>query len=390
MRVAHFRQEFSTLTETFIYDYVTEMHQQGVDTHFVTLRRVNEDSRPFPNVTVVERPSRWHPCRLWHRALVPFSERKPLHAEWPIVRDRLEEALREIQPDLVHAHFGPAGTIIAPVASEKNVPFIVSFHGFDAFKLPDDPFWRDKYETLFGQASKLTAVSHVMADHLMDTGAPEEKIEVIRVGKRLEDYSFLEPDSPVRRWVSVGGSTAKKGHEDCINAFGQLVERFPDSSVDIIGTESQSLRKQIEAEGLRQNVRLLGQRPHSEVKKRMQHADGFVLCSKTADDGDREGVPTVLMEAQAIGLPVVSTMHSGIPEVIPEDNHEFLAPEGDVNGLAERLCRLTTLPSDELTRIGKKGRKKVEQDFNLSGEVESLQRIYRSSVRTAMSNERSG
>jgi len=120
MCIAHFRQELSTLTEAFIYDYVVEMYQQGGDTHFATLRRVNEDSRPFSNVTVVERPSRWHPRRLWHRALVPFSERKPLHAEWPLVRDRLEEALREIQPDLVHAHFGPAGIIIAPVANPSS------------------------------------------------------------------------------------------------------------------------------------------------------------------------------------------------------------------------------------------------------------------------------
>jgi hypothetical protein len=120
MRVAHFRQEFSTSSETFIYDHVSEMQRQGVDTCVVTLRRVNEDSRPFPNATVVERPGRWHPHRLWHRTLVPSSERKPLHAEWPLVRDRLEEALREIQPDLVHAHFGPAGIIIAPVANPSS------------------------------------------------------------------------------------------------------------------------------------------------------------------------------------------------------------------------------------------------------------------------------
>lgn len=108
----------------------------------------------------------------------------------------------------------------------------------------------------------------------------------------------------------------------------------------------------------------------------MSSADGFVLCSKETKDGDREGVPTVLMEAQAIGMPVVSTCHSGIPEVIPEPNRYLLADEGDVKGISEQLCRVARMKSEELREVTQRGRERIESEFSLSKEAKKLKNIY--------------
>ncbi len=378
MRVLHFSKTFSPLSETFIYDYVTELERQGVDNHVVTLARVNPESRPFPKVEVIRPPGRWHPRRLWHRTLAQFGCGEIRTSAWPQIRERLGAVIREIQPDILHAHFGPAGALVSAVTSAHQIPLVVSFHGFDAFKLPTEAFWRDKYSELFRRAECITVVSDMMSNHLAALGAPSEKTRVVRVGKRVDDYPYRSPTSAVRDWISVGRLTEKKGFGDCVAAFQQLVAEYPESTLDIIGegARADDLHHQIDSNGLSDQVRLLGKRPHGEVKKRLHRADGFILCSKEAEDGDREGVPTVLMEAQAIGLPVVSTAHSGIPEVIPEESHVFLAPEGSVNEIADRMRRLAGKSAEELQIMSKRGRQKIEQEFNLSIEAKSLQSIY--------------
>ncbi|MCS4149346.1 glycosyltransferase involved in cell wall biosynthesis [Salinibacter ruber] len=358
-----------------------ELERQGVENHVVTFNRKNAETRSFPRVELVERPSRWHPRRLWHRSLVPFGMGESRTSDWPLIRNRLLSKVRAINPDVIHAHFGPTGVLIAPVAKAAQVPLVVSFHGFDAFQLPNEEFWRSKYKTLFEGVSRVTVVSDVMYDHLVSIGAPSEKVEVVHVGKRMDDYPFRKPSSPVRRWISVGRLAEKKGYGDCIAAFRKHVEKFPDSTLDIIGDGEKraELEKQILNKNLEGKARLHGRRPHEEVKAYMRDADGFVLCSKEAEDGNREGIPTVLMEAQAIGLPVVATHHSGIPEVIPEEQHDLLAPEGNTDIIAARLNTVASQTVNELTQIAERGRQKMKREFSLSSEVKALRDTYHTS-----------
>jgi len=378
MRVAHFRQEFSTSSETFIYDYVSEMQRQGVDTHMVTLRRVNEESRPFPNVTVVKRPSRWHPRRLWHRALVTLSERKPLHAEWPQIRDRLEEALREIQPDVIHAHFGPAGVIMGPVANRLGVPLVVTFYGYDISSLPRESYWREKYDTLWSTVQAVTVLSEEMKEKAVQQGCPTEKVDVVHLSRNLDAFPFRPPTRPVRNLLFVGRFVAKKAPIDAVQAVQKVNSRGGDLHLDMAGDGPllEETRDYIEAEGLSDRVTLHGRVPSDEVKDWMWDSDAFLLPSRTAPNGDREGTPTVLVEAQAVGLPCVATRHAGIPEMIPETSHELLAPEGDTDALAERLCKLANRSVDTLKQIADRGRRKIEKDFELSGEIKALRNIY--------------
>ncbi len=381
MRVVHLCKAFSRLSETFIYDYVVELERQDVEGHVLTHRRENLEERPFAAVTVVPEPGLFNVRRLGYRLLEVAGRREKNALAVGVMRGRLRRALEALRPDVVHAHFGPRGVEVAPVARALGVPLVVSFHGFDAFRLPREEIWRERLAVLFQKAAAVTAVSRVMKRHLIQLGSPPGRTHVVHVGKRMSDYSFRPPSgSRIERWVSVGRMAEKKGHLDSLAAFKRVREAHPALSLRIIGEGEllPEVHAYIARNGLEGRVELLGAVPHVQVKHVMARSDAFILCSRTARDGDQEGIPTVLMEAQALGLPCVSTRHSGIPEVIPEENHELLAEEGDVNGIADCMNRLMNRSPEQIREIAARGRAKVEAEFNLVREVEKLKAIYQS------------
>lgn len=380
MRTVHYCNVFSPLSQTFIYDYVTELERQGVGVHFVTQRRENEGERPFSHVSLIDAPSRWHPERMWYRTRALFGTGEASESSIPIVQRRIREKIEQLAPDVIHAHFGPEGVLLGPVAQQLGLPLVVSFHGYDAFELPQRDGWREKYGALFQQIAAVTVVSRLMAEAIEQLGCPSERIHLVRVGKRISDYPLrAEPLGAIRRWVFVGRFSEKKAPLDAVQAFEQLVREDREQTLRMIGEGPlfDDVEAYIQSRGLGENVLLLGPVPHGQVKEEMSTADAFVLPSKTASSGDMEGVPTVLMEAQALGVPCVTTKHSGIPEVIPEENKWLLAEEGDVGSLADRMMRLSQAPLAEIRAIVERGRRKVDSEFNLETESARLIRLYR-------------
>ena len=381
MRIAHVVSSFSPLTETFIYDYVTELEAQGHECHVFTHDVVPRPDRPFENVHHVPRPQRWDLDRMFFRAKDGLGIREGESPQWTATRRRLGRAIREVDPDVIHAHFGQMGAEISPLAEQLDTPMVVSFHGRDAFSAYRRSPYKETYGRLFEQASAITAVSRLMADHLRSLGADQEKVHVVRVGKRTGDYPpRTSLNGRVTKWVSVGRMAEKKGHLDALKAFAGVVSSDPDQELTIVGEGPlyDDIESFIARNGLSGNVDLAGSMGHAEVKALMAEADAFVLCSRTGADGDREGVPTVLMEAQLLGLPCVSTTHSGIPEVIPEENQWLLSPEGDVASIERAMRSLIATDREVRERVAAAGRRKVEEEFNLRTEVGTLSELYES------------
>ncbi|WP_118838263.1 glycosyltransferase [Salinibacter ruber] len=381
MNVLHFCKSFSLLSETFIYDYVTELERQGEDNHVVTFRRVNEDSRPFPKVSVVDRPSRWHPRRLWNRALVPIGLRKKGTSFWPQIHDRLESAVRQVSPDVIHAHFGPAGVLVAPVAQRLGIPLIVTFYGYDISELVEERFWRECYSRLWSRIEYATVLSEDMKQAAIELGAPDEKLRIVHLSRNLKKFPFRFPSRKARKVLFVGRLVEKKAPKDAVEALQLANEKGAKLELGIVGDGV--LRTQVQAfveeRGVEADVTLYGRVPNEKVTDLMNEADVFLLPSKTAPNGDREGTPTVLVEAQSVGLPCVSTRHAGIPEMIPEANHDLLANEGDTEALGEILYSLADRSVDDLERIARRGRRKVENNFSLRSEVNMLRKMYKKS-----------
>ncbi len=380
MRVAHFATDFSPQSETFIYDYVRGQDENGLEVSVLTLNRVNTTERPFPDVHVVDRPSRWDPERLIHRTASWLRNDPPRTASWPQVRRRLETRFREKRPDVVHAHFGPAGVLLAPVVNSLDIPFVVTFYGYDASSLPRKEFWQSAYRSLWPLADAITVLSEKMKETIAGLGAPRRKLSVIHLSRKLEHFSFCPPQDAIEEVLFVGRLTSKKAPVDAIRAIERANEREPSLKLHMVGdgTLREEAERYVQVNGLGQYVTFHGRVPNPEVGRWMKRSDAFLLPSKTAQDGDKEGTPTVLIEAQASGLPCVTTRHAGIPEMIPKENRDMLVKEGDVVALSKVLHELASTPVHKLRRRAERGRKKIEEEFSLESEVGKLESLYRS------------
>jgi glycosyltransferase involved in cell wall biosynthesis len=294
-------------------------------------------------------------------------------------RRRISAIARRVFPDVIHAHFGREGVFIAPVAKRLQIPLVVTFYGFDISSLPKQDGWAKAYKRLWRQVDAVTVLSNEMMKTAQNLGCPEDKLTVIHLSRDMNQFPFRSPAPNVKRALFVGRLTPKKAPLDAVKALHQANQQGADLHLDIVGDGEgrDEVVKYIETNALNESITLHGYLSNEEVSALMKAADVFLLPSKTAPDGDREGTPTVLLEAQATGLPCVTTHHAGIPEMIPTANHHLLADEGDVEGLANALCKLTKSPLEELRAIAQRGREKVEQDFSLSGAVEKLRSVYR-------------
>ena len=381
MKVLHYVSSFSPLSQTFIYDYITELEEQGVENWVATFKRENIEDRPFDKVIQLQMPGRWNLEKIIRRFYAVITNKPKMTHLWAQMRRELEKVVLDVEPDIIHAHFGPKGVEAATVANKLGKPFIVSFHGFDIFQIAQDPFWVNQYENILESNCLVTCVSEYMKKHLLNI-FPDSKLKVIHVGKRIENYSYNTPAKKIMQWLSIGRLAEKKGHEDTIRAFAEIINIFPNQKLRIIGggERKKKLQQLIKDLDISDYVTLVGSIPHHEVKNELAEADAFILTSKTAKSGNKEGIPTVLMEAQAVGLPCVSTLHSGIPEAFPERNQKFLAEEANVEQIAYKIRALIESNKEEIERISIRGRKKIEKDFNLVTEVKKIKKVYQTLI----------
>lgn len=378
MKVLHYCKTFSKLSETFIYDYVTGLEESGIENYVVTHSRVNNKDRPFEKVFVVDHPGRWHPERLIRRIGTKVKKEEAKLASWPITRKKLSKIVEKINPDIIHAHFGPEWVKVAPVAKDFNIPLVTTFYGYDISRLMESDFWLSRYKQLWDRTSEITVLSKEMKESILAIGAPEYKINIIHLGRDLSEFNFQEKRRPIVHFISVGRLTHKKGHFRTIEAVKKVVNSGSEIQLDIIGDGNlkNEIQQYIQRLGAHDVVSLLGALPNQEVIQKLKQADAFILCSETAPNGDREGTPTVLVEAQAMGLPCITTKHAGIPEMLPEKNHFLLAQEGNTEDICSKIRKLQNCSDSELKEISIFGREKVENDFNLQKEVTKLIDLY--------------
>jgi glycosyltransferase involved in cell wall biosynthesis len=292
------------------------------------------------------------------------------------------QRLFESEPfDLVHAQFGYVGHLCVPVLSWfKSLPLIVSFRGQDASALPLK--LPGLYAPLFRRGNLFLARSEAMRRDLLAIGCPPEKVRVHHSGIDLAQFPYRErhvPDeSEPLRILFVGRLIAKKGVLDAVAAFAEARRHHPNIQLRIIGEGP--LREQIAREAAERNsaaaILLLGPKFHAEVASEMAAAHIFLLPSRTAPDGDKEGIPNALMEAMASGLPVLSTRHAGIPECVADGVSGLLVPEGDVQALAERLQWLIQNPQ-RWADMGRAARAKIAAEFNRDIQAQRLISIYK-------------
>lgn len=292
--------------------------------------------------------------------------------------------LLEFGPDLVHAHFGTDGLLALPLARRLGVPLVTTLHGHEvsrsrrALALSGRLSWT-RYALLGGRLMRrgdlFLAVSEAVRDRAVARGFPEARTIVHYVGVDLDrlrpDPTAVEPGLVLH----VGRLVEKKGTAALLDAFAAVRARHPAARLVVIGDGPLRSRLERRAEGLGDGVRFLGAQSPETVARWMQRAWLIAAPSVTAPDGDAEGLPTVLVEAAASGLPAVATRHSGNAEIVDDGVTGRLVPEGDPRALAEAI--IVSLGRKALrTEQARAARVRAERSFDLAGQTRLLEDHY--------------
>jgi len=281
--------------------------------------------------------------------------------------------------DVVLAEYGETGVQVLKSCRQLNIPLIVHFHGYDASVYSILEAQREPYAAMFREAAGIIAVSRAMERKLVSLGAPAEKVHYNPCGIDCGKFAGATPATAPPLFLAVGRFVEKKAPKITIRAFNLVYKTNPDVRLRMIGegpllNECETLVREL---GLEHAVTFLGGQSPEFVQEEMRKARCFVQHSIEAPSGDCEGTPVGILEAGASGLPVVSTRHAGIPDVVIEGETGFLVDEGDVEGMAKHMLQMAQDPA-LAAKIGQAARKRIEDHFSIERSISGLWRVIES------------
>lgn len=285
--------------------------------------------------------------------------------------------------DILHCQFGKLGPRVLPLLGSRARPgrLVTSFRGADLTS------WVKRsprmYDELFERGDLFLPVSQSFRHRLIDMGCDPERVHVLHSGIRLERFRYKERarrgEEPTRV-LFVGRLTEKKGVTYALEAVARVLSSGVPLSFTVVGDGE--LRPQLEARaralGIAGSVEWAGDRSVDSVVEYMQRSHLLIAPSVISSDGGQEGIPNVLKEAMATGMPVLATTHSGIPELVEDGVSGFLVAERDVEALTQRLLEMTEHP-ELWPSLGLAGRQAVEAGFDIEKLNDRLVELYQQS-----------
>lgn len=403
MRIAFIVSKFPALSQTFVLNQITGLIDRG---HKVDIYAVQSDNNPrmHPDVTKYNLLNHTY----YFRKLPTGRLRRKIGITGLVMRyfyknprsllkilllsKRGTGSILKIlcagfpfldkEPyDIIHCHFGPNG-ILGVTLKEIGVfegKVVTVFHGYDI-----SSYLRKHgnavYNSLFMRGDMFLPISERWKNRLIELGCSEQKIVVHRMGIDTSKFCYL-PRKPGKdgkvRLLTIARLIEKKGVQYAVQAVADVLKRYSNIEYNIVGDGpvKNTLEDLIEGLNIGNNVKLFGWRQQEEIIELMKHTDILIAPSVVSEDGDEEGIPVVLMEALAQGMPVLSTQHSGIPEVVEDGKSGFLVPERDVDALAEKLVFFIEHP-ESWTKMGQAGREYVEKCYNIHTLNDKLVDLY--------------
>lgn len=366
--MGHYRHEYLAPTETFIHELIR--NHRAYSPEVFTHRLVDSH---FPPPARIHMPTGGGGDRLT-RAL---SGSVTLGVRYR--RATLGRLLDRQRPHLLHAHFGEDAVVALPAAEALGIPLVATFYGIDATRLLEHWRWGPGIRRVLRQASLLLAEGPHLRKLLIDGGAPPERVRLQPIPIRLDRFPYREPGIQGEETVLLQPCrfVEKKGVDLTLRAFAGLGPEHAAVQLWLIGDGPQrpTLEALASTLGLADRVRFLGMRRHEEYGELMRRADILIHPSRTATNGDTEGgAPTALLEAQAVGLPIVATRHADIPFVV-DPEAALLAPEEDVRALTGHLRHLLD-HREEWPGRACAGRAKVVEQHDPVRLVKRLEALY--------------
>jgi colanic acid/amylovoran biosynthesis glycosyltransferase len=378
--VIHYAGLYLSITETWIYGQIKNLRRYCPIVYATSTE--NLDIYPTEKIRSLElKKGLKDPYTFFNAAWNKVFTFYPYFA-FSVIKDK---------PDLFHAHFGPSGYNFLTFKRIFKIPLITTFYGYDLSLLPSQhPKWKMKYKKLFREGEIFLVEGNHMKKCLIELGCPEEKIIVQHLGIDLDLIKLVPRKLGEEREIKILISSSfreKKGIPYAIEAFGRVKQAHPDLKLNltIIGDSGGSPAEEAEREkifgviqkyNLKDCVNMLGYQPYPVFLRELYRHHIFLHPSVHASDGDTEGgAPVSIIEASASGMPILSTTHCDIPEVVIGGESGYLVQEKDVDALTDKLEFLVLNP-EIWGQMGKKGREHIEKNYDVITQVQKLEEIY--------------
>lgn len=390
-RVGYVLKMYPRFSETFVVDELLAQEAAGTEVDVFSLRPP-VDARFHAALARVRAGVTWVPSssvrsgEAWQQ-LAQAADRLPgLPALWPeLLRHDLRDVLQAVEVATavrerglvhLHAHFGSVATTVARLAAGMaQVGYSFTAHAKDIFHSSVDD---DDLRTKLRDARAVVTVSDYNLAHLRGRfGADADRVVRVYNGIDLAAFGYREPAARARHVVSVGRLVEKKGLRDLLDAVALLAADGDPVTCDVVGSGPlhDELAAQVEALDLTGRVRLLGACTQDEVREHVARAAVFAAPCVVGSDGNRDGLPTVVLEAMALGTAVVATPVTGMPEAVVAGRTGVLVPEHDPRSLARAIRGLL---DDEPGRVLLAGaaRTLVEQRFDRDRQAQALREVF--------------
>lgn len=382
MRILCFVKTFANPTLTFIYNEIQELSKHN-EVLVVTLERRNADIFPFKRVQEISYEKAYFPQKIMQK--LQFAD-----IEWSFrskfIRTQIEAIIQDFKPDVIHTHFGyESWYFLENFKNINNIPIVISFHGFDASHKLSSKRYRETLLKWNNDANvNFIFVSKFMLQNLQNKiGTTINRANILYYGTDVAFFSRnknLQNDNILKTpkiFLQISSFAEKKGHEFTVKAFRIFVEKYKlsENEVQLVFAGEGTLKDQIidlvQSLQLQQYIHFVGLVNHLKAKALMQEAHFFVHHSVTSDKiGDMEGIPNALMEAMTMELPVISTYHSGISELVEDGVNGYLVPERNIEEYAEKLHQIMDW------NYVPQNREKVVNQFEKGIHRQLLQEIY--------------
>ncbi len=341
MRVLVFAETFGTVTKTFIYNEVVSLTPHA-EVWVLTNYRGDSEPEKIGNVIVVP----WNRNRITERFYFELWKRDiRFSLKNRKFRKKIDDIIEQIRPDIIHCHFANESIRFTDNFYHNDIPVLITFHGYDATQFDHLKIYRKKLHEMFSRRNIFPMfVSEHIRKRVAGLGVDVSKGFLLYLGINLD--RFKRESYPDRhgelRFLQVSSFAPQKGHSYSVQAIRKFIDSKPAVKVKFIfggagDTELQQVKAQVRELNLEHEIIFTGSLSPNEVKQQMEHAHFFIHHSVTGPMGETEGLPVSIMEAMAMELPVLSTVHAGIPELVQHGINGILVNEKDIDAYVAGL-----------------------------------------------------
>lgn len=285
---------------------------------------------------------------------------------------------KDVQPKIIHAHFGQNGVAAVNLKLKYGVPLITSFYGYDSGRLGQK--FKPLYKKLILYGDIFLALSEDMKSDLIKLGFPKDKIIIHHLGIDLETFNNIKKKkNECFTFLVVARFDESKGIQDVIKAFSEIYTKNMFLKIVGDGSYREKLTNLVYNLGISKNVKFINNfaanNPRGVVLEEIQNCDVALLTSFILKNKVKEGTPVVLMEAQACCKPCIATFHAGIPEVVKDNITGYLVKEQDIKAIGKYM-KLFYDNSDLVRKMGGNAKRHIFRNFNQNVQMKKLYSIY--------------